>query len=181
VNNFIAIGTTIFLYGVLTLLNYFRVTYLNQEEIFSIVFIMYGLVAFIKAFHKLKRGGLFFTSVIMSIGIILSILTNYEILNWYNVVTPSIFYVTATGLLTLYIENLSEKVFLIGSVFFFALAITIVLFVGKIAIVDYANKITLILFEYWPLFLILLGVLMIVRKPQIKSSSAFGSSVDASE
>lgn len=180
-NNFIAIGTTVFLYGVLTLLNYFRVTYLDQEEIFSIVFIMYGLVAFIKAFHKLKRGGLFFTSVIMNIGIILFILTNYEILNWYNVVTPSIFYITAAGLLILYIENTSEKVFLTGSIFFFVLSLTTVMLEGTVGIVDYANKITLILFEFWPLFLILLGVIMIVSKPHIKSSSAPGSSVDAAE
>lgn len=180
-NNFIAIGISFFLYGLLTLLNLSGMVYLNQREIFSIVFIIYGLVTFIKAFHILKRGALFFTSLITNIGIILFILTNYEILNWHDVVTPSIFYVTATGLLILYIENYSEKVFLIGTVFFFSLSLLSVLFVGRIAIANYVNKITLILFEYWPLFLILLGILLIVSKPKGQSSSAFSSSVNTTE
>lgn len=172
--NFLAIGSSIFLYGIITLLNYFRFAHLNQEEVFSIVLIFYGLVTFVKSFHKLKRGGLFLTSIFMNIGIVLFVLTNFEILNWYDIVTPSILYIVAAGFVTLYIENTAENILLITAALFFVLSLLSVLF-AEVGFIYLMHSIALILFDFWPLFFILFGLMLIMKKPHIESSA--GSTV----
>lgn len=168
--NHIAIGIAMILYGVTTLLNFFGITHFTIEQTLSIVLILFGLISYLRSFHNLKRGGLFLISILMNIGIFLFVLTNFEILNWYNIITPSIFYVVASGLMLLYIENKNEFVFLISAIFFFVLAICSVVFVQTVSVVAYIHRITLILFDFWPVFLIIFGVLMMVNKPRRKST-----------
>ena len=163
-SNYFAIGISIFLYGVITLLNSFSLFYLNQEEILSVILITLGLVTFIKSFQQLKRGGLVLTTLLMNLGIILFVLTNYEILNWNNVITPSLFYITATFFVVLYIENTSELIFLVVAIFFFTFSIATILFADSLGIIKIIDSVTLILFDYWPLFLILFGIMLIAKR-----------------
>lgn len=175
--NYFSVGISFIFYGILILSNNFRITHLEQEEVLSLVFIVYGLTAFIKSFDKLKRGGLFLTATILNLGIIFFILTHYEILDWYNVVTPSVFYIIGAGLIVLFIENTSEKVFAFSGVFFLSLSFLTVVFVDHLGVINIIESITLILFDYWPLFLILFGVMMLTRRNSSDLSSSSSSTV----
>jgi len=169
-NNYLAVGSSLFLYGMVVLLNLLQLTHLSQEEVFSIILIFYGLITFVKAFDKLKRSGLFLTSVLMNVGIILFVLTHYEILNWYDVITPSLFYVVGSGLIILYLENTSQKIFAFTAAFFLILSFVSIIYLKSMWVIAVMHRITLILFDFWPLFFILFGVMLIVTKPNRLSS-----------
>lgn len=174
-NNSFALGSSLILWGLMTMFNFFGLTNVDLIKIFSFVFIFYGLVSIITSFKTIRRTQLFLTSLFLNTGILLYIISHYEILNWYNLVLPSILYFIGAGFLLLYIESYSGKSILVTSVFFFILSAVSIFFYKSNWIVQFAHKITLTLFSSWSFILILFGVLLIIGKTKLSSSSGSSS------
>lgn len=165
-NNLFAIGSSLIFWGFLIVFNFFEFANLDSMKILAFVLIFYGLITIIISFKFLHRTQLFLTSVCLSTGILLYIISHYEILNWYYLALPSILYVISGGFIILYLENTVTKSFLAASIFFFALSLISIIYFKESWIVEFAHKTTLTLLYFWSIFLILIGILLAIGKSQ---------------
>lgn len=180
-NNYLAIGSTLFFAGIFIFLNFVGLTNTSFLKGFAFLFMFYGLITIITLFQSGNRGKLFFATVFLNIGIILYVIENYEILNYYNIILPSILFVIGAGLFVVYLENLSEFPILVSALFFMVLSLIAILMFDN-RIVQFAHRVTLIIFDYWPLFMILFGLVLILYKPKNSTSSgSSGRSINTSE
>lgn len=169
-NNLFVIGSSLIFWGFLVVLNFFKLANLDSIKVFSFVLIFYGLITIISSFKVIHRSQLLLTSIFLNTGILLYIISHYEILNWYNLALPSILYVISGGFVILYLENSVAKSFLAASIFFFALSLISIIYFNDSWIVQFAHKTTLTLLYFWPMFLILFGILLIIGKSKRLSS-----------
>lgn len=163
-NNLFAIGSSLIFWGFLIVFNFFELANLDSMKTFAFMLIFYGLITIIISFKFLHRTQLFLTSVCLNTGILLYIISHYEILNWYNLALPSILYVISGGFIILYLENTVTKSFLAASIFFFTLSLTSIIYFKDSWIVQFAHKTTLTLLYFWQIFLILIGILLAIGK-----------------
>jgi|GEM_PF-4779040 len=169
-NNLFAIGSSLIFWGFLVVLNFFKLANLDSIKVFAFVLIFYGLITIITSFKVLHRTQLLLTSIFLNAGILLYIISHYEILNWYNLALPSILYMISGGFVILYLENSVVKSFLAASIFFFALSLISIIYIKDSWIVQFAHKATLTLLYFWPIFLMLFGILLVIGKSKRLSS-----------
>ena len=136
----------------------------NNSIITASVFIFFGLTTFITSFHKLNRGTIFITAVVLTAGIILGFACYFEILDPQDILLSSVLFVIGGGLLVLFIDNPGEQIFLYLSLVLFAFSFTAVYFQKSHVVIEYANKATSSLYDFWPVLLLFLGIIFITGK-----------------
>lgn len=162
--NHLGIGFALLLFGIFSVLKYFNIIQSSDLEITSITIIVFTLVTIISSMNKIKRSSLFLISVLLNVGIILLVLENFEILSCYNVLLASLLFIFGSGFFILFVQNPSEKFLLMISLFFLILSFTILVFFESNSLIKYANRITIILFDYWPVFLVIFGIVLVAGK-----------------
>ncbi|MDZ7767242.1 MAG: hypothetical protein U5K00_22980 [Melioribacteraceae bacterium] len=162
--NNIAVGGVLFFYGMLSLLSFFNILNVDYTNQIAFTLLLFGLLSVLTALNKLKRSSLLLISILFNTGFILFIHNNYEILNEYYLVLSIILFMTGSGFLLIFLQNTLEKTPLYISVFFLVLAFTSAVFYKSNVIIQFANRITLILFDLWPVFLIVFGILLVAGK-----------------
>jgi len=162
--NKILIAISVFIWGFASLLNYFGVLDFSIENLTSIIMIAYGLSSTNLAFRQNNRRQLIISSTIFLLGILFIVKSNYEITETRSMVFVSIFLITASISILLYIENLSQKVFLYSGMILFIVGILLLKFMRELQITFLIYK-TVNLFEiFWPIILIVFGLSILVSK-----------------
>ena len=163
VNN-LGIGISIMFYGFLSLLSYLGSLEISDRKSFTLTLILFGLITIVTAMNKIKRSSLFLVSMALNVGMILLVIENFEILNIYNIILSSILFLLGSGFFVLFLENHSEKTLLYASFFFLSLSFISMLFYKENFIIQFANRVTLILLDFWPVFLIIFGIVLVAGR-----------------
>lgn len=163
VNNF-ALGAVLFFYGMLSLLGFFNILNVDYTNQIAYSFLLFSTLSVVTKLDKLKRTSILLISIVFNAGLILLIHNNYEILNEYDLVLSIILLMTGSGFLLIFLQNTLEKTPLYISVFLLFFSFVTSAFYKTNVIIQFANKITLILFDLWPVFLIVFGILLVAGK-----------------
>lgn len=164
-NNFILLGFSLIIIGIFFLLRFFEIINTPFTLIASYVFIFYGIADVYFSFGTGYRGRLFFASIIFLSGIMMFVINNYEILYPSSAIFPSILFITGAGFLILFIDNMNEKIFLYSGIFLTLISLLSITFLKDSAIIQTANNISMLVLDYWPVFVLLFGInILLMRK-----------------
>ncbi|MBU2491991.1 MAG: hypothetical protein KJ571_05145 [Bacteroidetes bacterium] len=164
-NIYLAIGISLIITGILFLLKFFEITNTSYTEIVSYILIIYGFVTAYFSLGTGSRGRLFFASAAFLIGIMFYVINNNEILNPDSAVFPSMLFITGACFIILFIDNTKERVFLYSGMLLLIISYSSIVFFNNSIIIQTANKLSNIVLEFWPVFLLLFGInILLMRK-----------------
>lgn len=164
-NNFILLGISLIIIGLFFLLRFFEIINTPFTETASYVFIFYGLTTVFFSFGTGYRERLFFASFIFLSGIMMFVINYYEILHPSSAIFASLLFITGGGFLILFIDNTNEKIFLYSGIFLFVISYISITFLKSFQIIQTANNISMLVLDYWPVFVLLFGInILLMRK-----------------
>lgn len=167
--NYLALGISLIVYGGLSILNYFGYFLINEIKSIAISLMLFGLISVVRSLNKLKRSSLLLISFVFNTGVLLYFLEQYEILNLYDIILAAVLYFIGGGFFLVFVENLKETRILIFASFFLLLSFLAIIFHDAVWLLKFANRVTLILFDFWPFLLIILGIVLVSGKKEILS------------
>ena len=153
--------------GIMLLLHYFDLISAGEGQIFGYVLSAYGIISVYILSGSGKKGRLFLTGVLFIPGVLLIVLGNYEILSPLKLLLPTVLFALGTAFALLFVDNYREAVFLVISLIFLAAGIFTSIYFNLFAIVQSANKIALVIFQYWPVIFILIGFSIILNRKRV--------------
>lgn len=131
---------------------------IESTLLFGILFSLLGIITVHNSINDGRRGFLFVSSALFMVGVVLLISSGFELLNTRGIVMVSILFYSGAVLLLLFIDNTSQKVFLISSIAIITVgAASVILFKG-LGLFDFSNRLANAVADYWPAFLIVFGV-----------------------
>lgn len=164
-NNIIAIGISLTIIGIFYFLKFFSILNTPVTELVSYVFILYGIVTVYFSIGTGYRGRLLFSSIIFLTGIMMYVINNYEILRPSSAVFVSVLFIAGTSSVILFIDNPKEKLFLYSGVLLLTISSSAIVFFKESEIIKTANSLSNLVLDYWPVFLLLFGVnILLMRK-----------------
>jgi hypothetical protein len=161
------LGLSLLLAGSMMILNMFNITAFKNPSIAAVAMIFFSLYSTFSS-KNIGRIYSFLNGVIFTIGVILFVISEYEILNTTSVFLPSFFVAMGTGSLMLFIENRKEKLFLITSLILFILGYFTISSLSENPLVIFANNVGISLIRYWPLIAIIFGVYYLLKMDRKK-------------
>jgi hypothetical protein len=94
------------------LLTLFGIVNMNYSEIISYVFLLLGISLFYPSYNKNDKTGIFFGSAIFLGGIVFFITNNFEIIDDYELLVPSLVIIISVSLLMIYLCDTKDKKFI---------------------------------------------------------------------
>lgn len=164
--NKLLIAISIFIWGIISLFSYFGVFSISTENLISIIMIAYGLSSTNLAFRQNNRIQLIVSSFIFLLGIIFIVKSNFQITEFRSLIFISIFLITGSLSILLYVENLSQKVFLYSGVIFFVLGILLLNYLHELQITNLIYKVVNLFEVFWPIILIVFGFAVLRSKQE---------------
>ena len=156
-NRFFA-GVAFVVLGIGYLLRIFHLTGINSQEIIGVSLIVFALPAAYFSFGKGKRSMLFLSTCMFLLGIIFIIIDRFEILQPKDLIFTSILFMIGAALIILFIDNTKEKIFLYTGMILLLSSVLSIKFAESSGYIRLANKIGSVIIDYWPVFLILVGL-----------------------
>jgi hypothetical protein len=166
-NNKSLVSLSLIILGFILLLKYSGIISAAYEGIYGFVFAGYGLVAVYILSGSGNKGGLFTAGVIFILGVLFIVLENYEILSPVKLLLPSVLFAVGTGSALLFLDDYREKVFLIISLIMIAAGILTTFYFDLFTTIQAANRITLVIFQYWPVIFVLIGFSIILNRNRV--------------
>ena len=136
----------------------------NNNEIWGYGLIFYGISLVYISFGNDQRGRLFIGSIIFLIGLFLFIISKFEFFSVSTLLIPSLLLIFSIGFFMLFLDNLHEKSPLLISLIFFIAGTIYTLFKGEISLFSFINSIKQIIFNYWPVVLIAIAIILIIHR-----------------
>ncbi|MGE5680384.1 MAG: hypothetical protein ACM34K_05830 [Bacillota bacterium] len=137
---------------------------LSFNVLVSYAFLIYGIVSVYVSMGRHQRGGLFLGTAIFLTGVVLLIVENFTIIQPNILIFPSLLFITGAGFLMLFIDESGNKIFLYTALILIPLSILSMLFVRRFTFLGFANRLTANLADYYPVFIILLGVYLLMNR-----------------
>lgn len=157
-------GAGLMLIGIAYILQITGVLSFDIKIASAYLLLFYGLVFVSANLGKNHRGILFAGAVIFIAGVVMFVINNYEILNPVKILLPSILFSVATGFLMLYVDDSKEKMFLIAAVILYVISLLLIKLMDFFFIINYANRISFVILQLWPVFLLLAGIGLLVNR-----------------
>ena len=151
----------------LILLKITGIVNLNNIELLSYLFIFFGLSYTFNSLGNNRRGLLFISTVIFLIGLVLFIISNFEIQRLSGLIVPSSLMIIGIGLLMTYIDGNHVTPLFILSLLLIVAGIIITITHGGITMSSFFSSCIGIMGKYWSVLLIFLGVFLLFRKQNI--------------
>lgn len=149
---------------ILILLNITGIAELSVVEIAGVGCIFYGSGNVYFAFGRNRRALLFTGTFIFLIGIVLFLSAYFDFPRPFSIVVPSFMFMTGAGFLMLFIDDLYNIILLIIAGAFLILGIASALLMGSLNFNSYFIALWLVAKRYWPVLLILAGVVFILSR-----------------
>jgi hypothetical protein len=162
-NNLILIYLLLFV-AILILLRALGVIHISNDELLGYVLIIYGLSLFYSSFISGRKIFLFIGSTIFLIGIIFFLLSNFQFQNTHDFILPAIIFVLSISSFMVYLSDTTQKISVYIAIILCALGIGAMALIIKNGIAGYFVNIVFITEIYWPMFIILIVVVMLVNK-----------------
>ena len=163
-NNRIILGLSFLIFGILSMLSGRNIILLSFEDVVGIVFIFYSIPTVYSAFSNDDRGKLIASTILFLIGIVFFVKSYYEILDTRGLVFFSILFISGSILIILFIENIKEKIFLYAGIMLLVLSYLSITQFKKLGLFNAANRIGNLLEVFWPVILIVMGMIIFVNR-----------------
>jgi hypothetical protein len=157
-------GISFILYGLLSLLSYFRILHLPVYEILGIVLGLYGILTVHQSFGNDKRLSLILGVIVFLTGVIFAVKSNYGIINDFSFVLTSVLFIGGALFLILFIDNTKTTPFLYSGVFLLSLGILSAFYLREVSYTVIVSKGAELFNSYWPALLILLGISLFANR-----------------
>ncbi|MBM4171289.1 MAG: hypothetical protein FJ214_05405 [Ignavibacteria bacterium] len=157
-------GIILIVSGLLFVLESFPISFLSANEIISYSLLAFGIPAVYISLNLGNRALLVFASIVFMIGILLLIQINYEIIDTRGIVFVSILLITGSISFMLFLENTSQKIFLLLAVVFLLLGYLSVTMFKKMGLLILSNKIANYAEDIWPIALLLTGLFLFLNR-----------------
>jgi hypothetical protein len=113
---------------------------------------------------KNKGISVFLGSAVFSVGIVMLIVSGFDILQPSTIYFPSFLFILGIGSFMLYIDKTEDKIFLLISVIFFILGLIFTFTQGSPDIASFIDSIEKIILNYWEVILLSLLVLLLLNR-----------------
>jgi hypothetical protein len=153
--------------GIMLLLRYFDLITAGEEEIFGFVLTAYGIISVYILSGSGKKGRLFITGILFILGVLLIVLGNFEILSPVKLLLSTVLFALGTAFALLFVDNFRETVFLVVSLILLGAGIFTAIYFKLFSTIQAANKIALVIFQYWPVIFILIGFSIILNRNKV--------------
>lgn len=167
-NSRLVLGISFLLVGVFSLLRYFGIVSISDEQLFGTVIILYSLPTVYYSLENGRREKLVWATVLFCAGVVFIVKSYFEILDTRGIVFASILFAGGAAFMLLFIENTKEKIFLLSALLLIFLSYLSVTFFKKLGLFETVNKIGNLLEVFWPVVLMILGIVIFIhRKKEI--------------
>ena len=137
---------------------------IHNIELLGYVFIFFGLSYVFNSFGNSRKGVLFTSTVIFLVGVVLFIISNFEIQQLSKLIIPSSLMIIGIGLLMTYIDGNQLTYIFILSLLFIAAGVIVTITNGGITFRSFYSSFLGVAEKYWPVLLIFVGVFLLFRK-----------------
>lgn len=137
---------------------------IHNVELLGYVFILFGLSYVFNSFGNNRKGVLFTSTVIFLVGLVLFIISNFEIQQLSELIIPSSLMIVGIGILMIYIDGNQVTYILILSLLFIAVGIIITITHGEITFHSFYSSFLRVTEKYWSVVLIFVGIFLLFRK-----------------
>ncbi|HVO75991.1 MAG TPA: hypothetical protein VMT35_18350 [Ignavibacteriaceae bacterium] len=138
----------------------------SAGEIIGYIFIIYGLALVYTSMGKDKKLLLFIGSSLFLAGVFLFIINNFQLTGSSNPILTSIILIPGISFFILFIDDFSNKLFLILSAGFTAVGLLIIISTGSPTFSSFFSSILYIAVRYWPVVLIVIGIALIIKRDE---------------
>ena len=166
-NNKSLVNISLILFGIILLFKYFGLVSANYAEICGFVFSGYGIIAAYILSGSGNKGGLFTSGIIFILAVSLIVVENYEILSPSKLFLPTILFSAGTGFALLFIDNYRERVFGTISIILLFSGILSTIYFDLLTSIQWANRIAVVIFYYWPVMFVLIGFSIILNRNKV--------------
>ncbi len=160
----LVLGISFLLIGVFSLLRYFGVVSLSNEQLFGTAIIFYSLPTVYISLESGRREKLVWATILFCVGVIFIVKSYFEILDTRGIVFASILFASGAAFMLLFIENIKERIFLISALLLILLSYLSVTFFKKLGLFETVNKIGDLFEVFLPAILIVLGISIFINR-----------------
>lgn len=144
--------------------NYGVLSGISMEMLSGIILSAYGLSAANLAFKNRNRKILALSSTLFLIGIVFLVKSHFEIFELRGLVFTSIFFISGSVLIILFIENTTQKIFLYAGSLILMVGIITIRYFKELGLLNLISKAAYFLEIFWPVILIILGISILTFK-----------------
>ena len=163
-NSRLVLGISLLITGVLSLLRYFNIVSLSNEQLCGIAIIFYSLPTVYYSLESSKRERLVLGTVLFCIGVVFIVKSYFEILDTRGIVFASILFASGAVFMLLFIENTKEKLFILSAFLMILLSYFSVTFFKSVGLFESVNKIGNLFEVLWPALLMILGIGVFINR-----------------
>lgn len=149
---------------VVYILKLFGVIALSTGKIIAYAFLLYGIVSVYLTMGTHRRGGLFLGTAIFLTGVVLFIVEYFDIIQPGILVLPALLFIIGIGFLMLFFDDFTNRVFLYTSGVLVFFSILSAFLTRRFPMFGFANRISSGLLDYYPVFIILLGIYILLNR-----------------
>jgi hypothetical protein len=133
-------------------------------ELLSYLFMISGVAVVYLSLGMDKKGILFTGSTLFLTGILILVSTNFDLEESRLLVFPSVLFILGIGFFMIYLDETSQQLFLIISLFFLAAGILYFLLTRSFAFSVFITSLWSLLKSYWLVLVISLGIILILSR-----------------
>jgi hypothetical protein len=145
-------------------LKFFGIITTSTGKLVSYAFLLYGIVSVYMTMGTHRRAGLFLGTAIFLTGVVLFIIEYFDIIQPGILVLPSLLFIVGAGFLMLFFDDYSNRVFLYTSAILVFFSFLSAFLTRRVPLFGFAGRIASELLDYYPVFIILLGVYILLNR-----------------
>jgi hypothetical protein len=146
------------------ILRFFGIITVSPEDIISFGLSSFGIVTVYFTLGTHRKGFLFTGTLVFLLGVIIYTTNHYTFMDSRVILIPSVLFLAGAGFLMLFIDDTSNRAFLISSAVLFVSFIGYILAGKNIRVLSLSNSLTNFFLDYYPVFIILIGVSLLVNR-----------------
>ncbi len=137
---------------------------LNLEKSLSYGMMIYGIISAYIAFGTNKKGQIFSGAILFLSGILIYVINNYEFADYNLLFLPSLIFIFGAAFLILFLDDISNKAFLAVGIVLPVISGGLIYTMRNFKIAEFIGTLSGVLFVYYPVFLILIGMNLILNR-----------------
>lgn len=158
------LGISLLLFGLFYLMKVLGWIEFSDQILFGATFILYGFLSVIVNLGSAQKGLLFLGTILFLIGLLFILGETYQIVQKDNLFITVFLFLLGAGFMLLFVDNSKEKQFLYISCICFISSFSSKIFIDALGNFSLLANFGIILLGYWPVFLVLMGLAILVSR-----------------
>jgi hypothetical protein len=148
------------------ILKLFNIINVSFTELAGYALIFYGINLVYSSFGNSKIGVLFTGTFLFLSGLELFLISNFDFARVNEIIFPSLLFILGICFLMLFLNETAKKSYFVISATFLFTGILVTVIVGSITVSSFLNTILIVASKYWPVALIVAGIILIIHRDQ---------------